>query len=185
MRFPRFSRVENLWPRLEPHSALAFLSTLKHTIRCPQTRLRNLLVTGLLFLAASLTAAAQIRDPAAQSFQRGQQRLQKEDFDGAIADFTKVIALSVSRDDETKDSVRFDAKADAANRNPITLVSPLVAAAYGGRGFARYRKGRLTEALTDCDRALSLNPGLTQVYNNRGIVRWVTGDLDGALADFN
>ena len=123
--------------------------------------LRNLVVILLLIGGNSLTTAAQPREPAAQWFARGQQRLERDDFDGAIADFTKVIVLNVARSDDDKRRTRSEFN-DAPPTDAVTFVSPLVAAAYGSRGLARYRKGQLAEAIADCDRALALNPGLTQ-----------------------
>ena len=64
-------------------------------------------------------------------------------------------------------------------------MDPLTALALGGRALARYRQGDVAGALTDCDRAISINPGLILVYSNRGVMRWENGDLDGALDDFD
>src|SRR5688572_20687445 len=147
--------------------------------------LRNLVVILALVLGGSLIVAAQPREPAAQWFERGQQRLVKDDFDGAIADFTKVIGLNVARSDDNRRPAKSEFIEEPPARDTVTFVSPLVAAAYGGRCLARYRKHHLADAIADCDRALALNPGLTQVHTNLGVMLWVKGDLDGALADFD
>ena len=39
--------------------------------------------------------------------------------------------------------------------------------------------------LSDSSKAVELDPGSTQAWNNRGIARQEKGDLDGALADYD
>jgi len=41
------------------------------------------------------------------------------------------------------------------------------------------------EALADCDRALKLDARNAHAWNNRGLTRQETSDLNGALADFD
>ena len=147
--------------------------------------LKNFFAIALVIVASSWPTAAQERDPAQQPYERAGQRYQKQDYDGAIADYTRAISLSTSRSAQANGSARFDFAPDSSDSEPITFIGPLIASAYGGRAMARFRNGDITGAIADCDQALLLNPGLAEVYNNRGVFRWKKGDLDGALADFD
>lgn len=186
MRFNSFLRVEMVSrPRFVERAARVLLSPRENVTKRLETMLRNFAVIVFLVQASSLIAAAQIRDPATQSFERGQQKLLKSDFDGAISDFTKVIARNIGRSKDDQPLVGINRISAESEPDTVTFVSPVVAAAYGGRCLARFRKNHLDDALADCDRALAMNPGLAPVYNNRGVIHWVKGNLDSALADFD
>ena len=129
-------------------------------------------------------AEAQDPDQAREHFNRATQRYNKGDFEGAIAEFTRVIVLSTGHI-RTQQDVQTRFTSDISGSDPIRFVGPLLASAYGNRGVARYKTGDIRGALEDCDQAISLNPGMVEMYNNRGLIRWKGGDLDGALADFN
>ncbi|HMD52963.1 MAG TPA: tetratricopeptide repeat protein, partial [Phycisphaerae bacterium] len=86
----------------------------------------------------------------------GYAKYSKGDWDGAIADYTKVI----------------ESKPDDAD-------------AYIGRGDAKYAKGELDGAMADFNKAIGLNPKDAYAYDNRGYSKSTRGDVDGAMADFN
>ncbi|WP_309741930.1 hypothetical protein [Chamaesiphon sp. OTE_20_metabat_361] len=102
---------------------------------------------------------------------RGFMRHYARDQSGAIVDFTLAISLD-----------------------------PLLAEAYAGRamsytqlvGGASLEENRMTEALADFDRAISLqersanalNADMKWVYAARAVARSYSGDNDGAIADF-
>jgi tetratricopeptide (TPR) repeat protein len=86
----------------------------------------------------------------------GYAKYSKDDWDGAIADYTKVI----------------ESKPDDAD-------------AYIGRGDAKYAKGELDGAMADYTKAADLKPDYAMVYYNRGLVKQAKGDLDGAIADYS
>jgi lipoprotein NlpI len=113
-----------------------------------------LLAASLIFPTWSL-AQTKSKDAAAYS-SRGIAKLQKNDWDGAIADFNRAL--------------QFD---------------PKLAQAYDNRGLAKTEKGDLEGAITDFNRVLQLNPKNGIAYNNRGNAKAHKGDFDGAIADFN
>ncbi len=86
---------------------------------------------------------------------RGCLYLGKEQYDNAIEDFNKVIALDPN-----------DAKA------------------YYNRGSAYSSKGQHDMAIEDCNRAIVINPNDAGAYNNRGIAYEMKGNIDKAIEDF-
>ncbi|HTU88745.1 MAG TPA: tetratricopeptide repeat protein [Gemmataceae bacterium] len=107
---------------------------------------------------ADATRALELRPgiPAAL-LNLGMARSQKGDYDGAIAEFDKAIAIL-----------------------------PTFKKAYGQRGQTWMQKKKWAKAESDFTRALSsLNPAHPSIYQNRGICRMEKGNLEGALADFD
>lgn len=105
-----------------------------------------------------LTLAAQGQEPtsADEYSQRGIGRFQKNDLDGAIADFTKVIEMN------GKDQ----------------------AFCYYFRGMAHYRKGNPNQAIDDLSKAIALKPD-PRFFDDRGNLLAKQGELDRAMADLN
>jgi Tfp pilus assembly protein PilF len=115
----------------------------------------NLLLIFVLLLSASGTHA---QDPvSADEFsQRGITRFEKNDLEGAIADFTKAIEL---------------------NGQQLEFC-------FYFRGIALYRRGRRDEAIADLSKAITLKQH-PRFYSDRGNLLAQRGDLDGAMADLN
>ena len=115
----------------------------------------NLTVIFLLLLSPWATQA---QDPvSADEFsQRGITRFEKNDLEGAIADFTKAIEL---------------------NGQQLEFC-------FYFRGIALYRRGRRDEAIADLSRAITLKQH-PRFYSDRGNMLAQKGDLDSALADLN
>ena len=109
----------------------------------------------LLLLTAGISRA---QDPvSADDFAlRGVSRFEKNDFEGAIVDFTKAIDLNGQ-------SLEF---------------------CFYFRGIALYRLNRLNEAITDLNKAITLKQH-PRFYDDRGNLLAQQGDLDRALADLN
>ena len=87
---------------------------------------------------------------------RGVERFQTGDIDGALADFD-----------------------EAVRRNPSYKV------AYANRGAVRHKAGNLEGALADFDQALRLDLFDAVTYYNRGTVYYHLGDFGQALDDFD
>jgi tetratricopeptide (TPR) repeat protein len=60
-----------------------------------------------------------------------------------------------------------------------------LAAVYGERGAASYRRGDYNHAIADLTEAIRLNPKLAAAYDNRGGAYDAIGDQPHALADFD
>jgi tetratricopeptide (TPR) repeat protein len=80
----------------------------------------------------------------------------KGNYDGAIADYTKAIAMGAT--------------------DPAT---------YDGRGRAEEAKDDFDDAIADYSKVIGLDPNNADAYNDRGFARESKGDLDGAAADLN
>jgi tetratricopeptide (TPR) repeat protein len=83
-------------------------------------------------------------------------RLEKCEYDAAIADFTRVISLY-----------------------------PKWAAPYSDRGFALLGKGEYERAVQDCSSAIDLDSGYPAAYGNRGKVYGAMGNCAVAIRDYN
>lgn len=112
----------------------------------------------LLFLLLLVTCTAHAQEPtSADDFsQRGISRFEKNDLEGAIADFTRAIEL---------------------NGHELGFC-------FYFRGIALYRLGRLDEAILDLSKAITLKPH-PRFYGDRGNLLAQRGDFDGAIADLN
>lgn len=112
----------------------------------------------LVFLLVLTTHATYSQNPvSAEDYsQRGIGSFEKNDLDGAIADFTKAIEL---------------------NGQHLEFC-------FYFRGIALYRLGRLDEAIVDLSKAITLKRH-PRFYDDRGNLRAQKGDLDGAIADLN
>jgi Flp pilus assembly protein TadD len=110
----------------------------------------------VLLLLTACTAQAQQPVSADDFSQRGISRFEKNDLEGAIADFTKAIELHGSQ-------LEF---------------------CFYFRGIALYRRGRLDEAIADLSKAITLKQH-PRFYADRGNLLAQKGDFDSALADLN
>src|SRR6185295_1772278 len=90
---------------------------------------------------------------------RGNLRMLKQDFAGALSDYNKVI--------------------EVAPRDPgIEVV-------FNNRGVVRSFLGDFEGAQSDANVAISINANYASPYNLRGNLRTESGDLKGAEADFS
>ena len=110
----------------------------------------------LSLCVATIAARAQNPTSADDFSQRGISRFEKNDLEGAIADFTKVIELHGQQLDFC----------------------------FYFRGIALYRLGRREEAIADLGRAIALKQH-PRFYGDRGNLLAQSGDLEGAIADLN
>lgn len=115
----------------------------------------KLFLITLLILTA---VAAQAQEPvsAADFSQRALNRFEKNDLDGAIADFTKAIELKGQQ----------------------------LEYCHYFRGIALYRRGRIDEAIVDLNKAITLKQH-PRFYHDRANMLARKGDFAGALADLN
>ena len=109
-----------------------------------------------LLVLSAYTTLEQTPNSAEDFSQRGISRFEKNEFDGAIADFSKAIELNGQ-------NLEF---------------------CFYFRGMALYRLGRLEDAIADLSKAITLKQH-PRFYDDRGNLRAQKGDLDGAVDDLN
>ena len=112
----------------------------------------------LIFLLVLTACTAQAQEPVSSNdfSQRGISRFEKNDLNGAIADFT----------------------------NAIELKGQQLEFCFYFRGIALYRLGRLDEAIADLSRAITLKQH-PRFYDDRGNLLAQKGDFESAMADLN
>lgn len=148
----------------------------------------NLPLIFLLLLTAWSTHA---QDPVgADDFsQRGINRFEKNDLEGAIADFTKAIELNgqqlefcfyfrgiaLYRRGRLDEAIADLSKAITLKRHPRF---------YADHGNMLAQKGDLEGAMADLDRAIEIEPKYAKAYGDRGLVRLMRGDDTAAELDF-
>ncbi len=119
---------------------------------------------------------------------RGNAHHDKGEYDRAIADYTKAIAINAN------DAVIFNnrgiayrAKGDNASAiadyTKVIEINPNDAIAFNNRGIAYRAKGDNDSAIADHSKAIAIDPELASAYNNRGIAYRAKGDNDSAIAD--
>ncbi|GAT63553.1 tetratricopeptide repeat protein [Paludibacter jiangxiensis] len=87
---------------------------------------------------------------------RGMALDDQEKYDGAIADYSKTIAIN-----------------------------PNLAAAYNNRGLSLYNKGEYEKAIADYDKAIQLNSEYADAYYNQGLAKRESGrELETCIRDF-
>ena len=89
-------------------------------------------------------------------YNRGFERLDMGDFDGALEDYNRSIQLN-----------------------------PQQATAYNNRAMAKYQLANPEGAIADYTEALRLKPTEWVTYFNRGVARYHLQDYEGAIADYN
>ncbi|MFH0847532.1 MAG: tetratricopeptide repeat protein [Chloroflexota bacterium] len=110
---------------------------------------------------SDLSRAIELRPDYPEAFYvRGAAYLSKDQYDAAIADYSKVI------ESEYKD------------RPPLYGV-------YGARGAAYLRKGEYDSAISDFSKTLELEPKYVEAYLNRGIAYMRKGEYNSAISDLN
>ncbi len=147
---------------------------------------------SILFISLlTFTPAAQTQEPtsADQYSQRGIARFQKNDLDGAIADFTKVIEMN-GQDQEFCYYFRGIAHYRKGNLNQaIVDLSQAIALKadprfFDDRGNLLAKQGELDRALTDLNKAIELAPQYAKAYGDRGLIRLMRGETADAEFDF-
>ena len=145
----------------------------------------------LIFLLLLSAWGAHAQDPvSAEEFsQRGITRFEKNDLEGAIADFTKAIELNsqqlefcfyfrgiaLYRRGRRDEAIADLSKAITLKQHPRF---------YGDRGNLLAQKGDLDGAVTDLNRAIEIDPKYAKAYGDRGIVRLMRGEDALAESDF-
>ena len=120
---------------------------------------------------------------------RGDEKLNKRDWPGAIADYTEAIRLdpqspySFLNRSEAKRQIH-DWDGVIADCTETIRLDPSNAVAYYYRGAAKTGCSDWDGAIADETEAIRLNPKLANSYYLRGWAKHNKGDFDGATADY-
>jgi len=108
----------------------------------------------LIFVVLNMTLCIKTPTTAEEFLKRGQSYTDKNDYDKAIADYSKALQLN-----------------------------PNLADAYKKRGIAYALKGDYDQAIENLTQSIMLNPNDVDAYINRGIFYAIKEDYDLATAD--
>jgi tetratricopeptide (TPR) repeat protein len=138
---------------------------------------------------SSYTDPGYTRAVADDSIKSGFAYLDKADYDQAIADFSRAIALNPdSALAHHGRGLAYQNKDDydqaIADYNRATEIDPTDALAYRHRGFAYLDKADYDQAVADFSRAIEIDP-TDVLYADRGLAYLNKADLDQAIADFS
>jgi tetratricopeptide (TPR) repeat protein len=119
---------------------------------------------------------------------RGTQRQEAGDLEGAIADFTAAIELAPGElapryNRGNAHALSGDLDGAFSDYTEALRISPEFAPAHHRRGLARQRMGDLEGAMRDLDTALLLDATDPLAHGERAALRALIGDFDGAASD--
>lgn len=120
---------------------------------------------------------------------RGIQKAQKGDLDGAIADFNQAAELNPKDDAPYYNRaqakrLKNDTAGAIADYTKAIELGSTNPAAYNNRANARAETNDRDGAIADYTRAIELKPDYARAYYNRAILKKEKGDKAGAEADF-
>jgi len=120
---------------------------------------------------------------------RGLAYVRKRNYDRAIADFGKAIALNPEKAGFYNNRGNVNRRKGEVDRaiqdyDKAIALNPKYAKAYNNRGKAYGKKGWVDRARADYDKAIKLNPKYAKAYNNRGKAYRKKGARDRANADY-
>jgi len=111
-------------------------------------------IDQITFLLTEADNMSQSQLTAVDWYNRGVEKLNSGDNQGAIEDYTQAIRLD-----------------------------PNYAHAYNNRGLARYNLGDNQGAIEDYTQGINIDPNDADAYNNRGVARYELGDNQGGIED--
>lgn len=115
---------------------------------------------------------------------------EKQDFKGAIRDYTKAIKEDKKNGDAyfnrgTCELALKDFNAAMTDFDKTIKLDPKYVKAYYSRASVFVSQQKYIEALPDLDKTIELDPTTPNVLTLRGQIRAQTGNKEGACADFN
>lgn len=165
--------------------------------------LTRIIVMSALLIVSTVVCVAQTPGTAEEFYNRGVDRQNARDFQGAIADYTKALELNprlsqayLNRGNAQRATGDLDAamadynkaiKTDEAGSRFVVNSADIklrLAGAYHNRGLINKDRGDYDAAIADLSKALTLNAQYYSAYANRAYARSHKGDVDGSIADF-
>jgi len=121
---------------------------------------------------------------------RGLALIEGEQYDKALADFNKAIAVDGTnyRAYNNRGVTFFGTgltDKSLEDFNKAISINPNYDKAYHNRGYAYMAKAQYDKAFEDYNKAIALNPRYINAYNDRGVAYLVKNKVDLAIADFN
>jgi len=123
-------------------------------------------------------------------FNRGIERLNSENYNGAISDFNNVIRItpdfvSAYNDRGISKGNLKDYYGAIADYTKAIELDPNYDKAYNNRGFSKNNLKDYYGAISDLNKAIELDPNYADAYYNRGISKGNLKDENGAISDYN
>ncbi len=113
------------------------------------------------------------------------------DFDKALLDYTKAIALSPNRMETAHTNrgtiyfFRGNIEEAISEYTKAMAINSHYKEAFYNRGLAYSKKGDFLKAISDYTQAITIDPSDAQYYYNRGNAFFHLGDLDQAIIDYD
>jgi tetratricopeptide (TPR) repeat protein len=147
---------------------------------------RSILLIMAMFLTTSSIAFC---DSANDFFKSGQAKWARDDFRGALDDYSRAIKLNPEFAEayNSRGSAKValgDLHGAIEDFNTAIKLNPNFAEAYNGRGSARLRSD-IAGSIADDTKALELKPDFVDAYFNRAFAKQTKGDMAGAIADYS
>ncbi len=139
------------------------------------------------------TTSSAVLTPVVESYlNEGMAKAQKNDWDGAISDFTQVLAMNPKAVSayfyrgcaRQARSPKPDVDGAIADFTMAVSLDPKLAGAYYRRGEAKLAKDDADGAMADFTQAINLDPKLAQAAFSRANLRITKADYDGAITDY-
>lgn len=132
----------------------------------------------------------ELSEEIANQFNRAIKKTENKDFQGAIDDYSKVIAAEPKYANAyfNRGNVYFQMnnfKNAVIDYDQYIQIEPNKPEGYGARSNARYKAGDRTGALADFDRLIVLKPDDEKIYYNRGVLLSEAGNTKGAIESFS
>jgi tetratricopeptide (TPR) repeat protein len=123
-------------------------------------------------------------------FKRGKAHLDENNYERAIADFTKVIEIDPKKAGAylcrgIANTFKNNNDHAIADFTKVIEIDPKNAGAYWSRGCTYNRKGNFDRAIADFTKAIEIDPKYAAAYAGRGRSYHFKGDYDCAIADYN
>ncbi len=130
-----------------------------------------------------------IAESAEFYFKLGNQKLDSEDYKGAISDYTKAIKINPKDGDAYRErgyskSVLEDDKGAISDYTKAIKINPKDGDAYRERGYSKSVLEDDKGAISDYTKAIGINPKDGDAYRERGYSKVNLNDYEGALSDY-
>ncbi len=142
-------------------------------------------------LITGLTENLTSEDEVTELLERGEEKYQREDYTGAIEDFSEALWLDPKNAQAYNHrglaylNLEGTPEAIEEDINQIPSDTPKDFASESNQGNAFTDLGNIQIAIEDFNQSLRLVPSNAQVYNNRGLAYLRLGNIPEAIEDFN